>query len=839
MRARPAPRRSRARRGLALVLLAATAAAWLAGCGALGFGSRVRRAEEVVARAVQLCEQGSTREAVDLVQAELGASDHADVAYLRHFTLGWLYEELPRQPGEEGARAAHLDAAEAEYRAALAVRPGSPDASVNLALLRRERAGETLRAGGAGAVAAHEAAVLEAIEVLEAVDPAGEEPLETYRRRVAVGDAWLDLAAAGGGLARERFDRALDAYRTALDMDVDDDLAPLKLVAARALEGDRAGPAAGDAWAAALEAECAELAARFPQAALRGHEVLAAHGAGAAEADRRARGLRALHGWLRLEARTSAFSAASLERLPPPDAWGDDGPLVAELAQLAAQPAAAAALPLWNERPAPPPPAEEDAAPDPERDRADEGRRDEALRRRQTLALLVQSLGAARAVRGDVAGAAELYGVALEVAPGVAAYAPPPPAPEDAAIDEPGAPGSEADDGGPLAGEPVVGLDVALDQLLLLQGHGEVADPDGARLAQVLDHPLFARDTLRSIEALDRDGYQRLHVVLGLILAQQDAWGTDGPWEDPWRTAPPHLREALRVALANPAVARGPNGRPLPELSRVLADGLAPAGRRPAEAVDAYLDAALGYHDLGDDALAEESFERAESLAAQLSLDAGRELRAVQDELGVRRGGFLPVRWLPAGWYVGAGAAYSSHTLSGGDVDSDLAAMGNTTSTSFDGEDLGGRFFVGYQFEQPVAFEFGYLGMGEAESSIVATGVTDLNQLARDIDDVHPFLADGFTFATRVNLWGGGPVTVTGRLGAWVWDGTKEALVATNLGTITTRSTERGHDLFFGLGAILGDWRGFRATVDWDRYNLDGDGVDVVSVGFLYSLGTR
>lgn len=778
----------------------------LAGCAALGLGGGRERADEVVAEAVRLSAEGSTRDAVALVERELGAERDPDVAFLRAFTLGWLHEELPRQRGEEQARAEHLRRAEGFYREALALRPGQPDASINLALLLRGLGRDELLRGGPGARERCEARLREALAVLESVPEAQETAAATYRRRVALGDLWRDLAEAGEPLDLAHLETARAAYRSALALDVDDDLAPLRIVAASELEAERAG---GHAWEDPLEAACDDFAERAPRAARRGWELLARHAVGVNDDAHGARARRALERWLRSEAGAYTFSAESLERLPPDDAWGADAELLRELEHLAEAPDDAAELALWNERF---PPLEEGT----ELDASEAARRADALRRRHVLALLLQSLAAVRAVSGDAARAAGLYAVALGVAPEVVAYR------ED----------------GPLAGERLVGLDVALDQLLLLQAHAEVADPDGERLASLLAEPFFARGTLPDVERLDPEGFLRLHTVLGLILAERGAWGGDDPWDDPWRSAPPHLREARRAALGDPAVKRGEHAQPLPELAALLGEGLEADERRRHQALEAYLDAALGYHDLGDEALARESFARAELLAGSLAEDDARDVAHVRDALGLRRGGFLPSGWVTPGWYVGAGAAWSFHTEDDGDIVGDLAALGYTSAAAdFDGDDLGGRIVVGYQFERPVALEVGYLAMGEAESSIDAAGVTNLAQLASDIEDVHPFLADGFTFAARANLWGSGPLTITGRLGAWAWDGTKEVLVNSNLGPATARASESGYDLFFGAGALIGDWRGFHGTLDYERFYLDGDPVDVLSVGLQYSLG--
>jgi len=98
-------------------------------------------------------------------------------------------------------------------------------------------------------------------------------------------------------------------------------------------------------------------------------------------------------------------------------------------------------------------------------------------------------------------------------------------------------------------------------------------------------------------------------------------------------------------------------------------------------------------------------------------------------------------------------------------------------------------------------------------------------------------LGDGFTVALRSNVWGGGPPTVTARVCAWAWDADKKVLVKTMSPTQVSKINERGYDLFFGLGAAIRVRQRWSGTVEYERYFLDGDPVDGVSLGFLCEFG--
>lgn len=207
-----------------------------------------------------------------------------------------------------------------------------------------------------------------------------------------------------------------------------------------------------------------------------------------------------------------------------------------------------------------------------------------------------------------------------------------------------------------------------------------------------------------------------------------------------------------------------------------------------------------------------------------------------EDDLGNREGGFFPREWLPRGWFVAGTANQFISSREGSDLERDLLQIGQVAKVSFDSEALGGKLLIGYQFEAPIAVEFGYTSMGEIETDIsLAAPVSPT--LSDDISNAHPILGDGFTLAMRANIWGRGPFTLTARVGAWAWDADKNLVVKTPTGSQSVKIDERGFDLFYGVGAIFGNWGGFSGLLEYDRYFLDGDGVDSISIGVLYGFG--
>jgi tetratricopeptide (TPR) repeat protein len=760
--------------GLLLVLAASTS-----GCALLRTGPSARRAGEIVDRAVEMAEAGEVAAAIEHVEAEFGPEQEPGVAFRRHFALGWLHDVLAEETDDEAQRASELEQAASHYREALALRPGDADSSDNLAGVLRST--ERYR---------------EAIDVLEAVpedleSEAGREA--AYARRLAIGDLWLET---------EDLDTALGEYRIAHAEILPMEEAPLRVVTIYSLFAE-----GREGWEPALEAECRAFAETgTPHVARRGYELLTYR---SLETGDVALGTRALEAWVRLESEASTLSSESLARLPPLSVW--PSPELSQLHRLVAF--AEQGPPVVKET--------NGGSSHAERITLEVADLSEWLlttpARRQIIVLAMKSLALRRTVAGDHLTAAELYWFALRQAPPFELYEP----------------------GGTLADErPIAFLDIAPDLAVLLQNHTESVAATGITLHDVLVRvrPPFEGDDGARILAVDPAALQRFHTVFGLIYAERGAW-SESPFDDPWKQAPPHLRRAMEVARHNPDQPIGANGQPLPHLARVLAEGLARTTDGHEAAVHAYLGAAVGYFDLDDRALSRSSLERGDELAQSLALMLDDDVEDTERILGIRHGGFFPRGWLDTGFFITAGAMYFDSRLDGRDVDEELSGLGHTTQTSYDGREFGGKVVIGHQFEGPFAIELGYTNMGEIKSDITAFAPVSAS-LAADLARVHPVLGDGFTLALRTNVWGGGPFTVTARAGAWAWDADKDLKIYTPpAGVQISKIDAEGFDLFYGVGLILGDWRGFNLVVEYERYFLESDAVDSFTLGATHSFG--
>jgi OmpA-OmpF porin, OOP family len=164
----------------------------------------------------------------------------------------------------------------------------------------------------------------------------------------------------------------------------------------------------------------------------------------------------------------------------------------------------------------------------------------------------------------------------------------------------------------------------------------------------------------------------------------------------------------------------------------------------------------------------------------------------------------VPASGQEGGLYVGASVGPTTV-----DVCGDLSGLG---LTSCDDKDTGFKIFGGKKFTQNFAVEFGWVDLGE----ITATGPGGTARVG----------ADGLQ-AAAVGMAPVSPqVNVFGKVGLYMWD-----LRATGPGGSLS---DDGIDLMFGLGVSWTLARQLDLRAEWERFDVGGDDVDMLSVGAQY-----
>lgn len=193
----------------------------------------------------------------------------------------------------------------------------------------------------------------------------------------------------------------------------------------------------------------------------------------------------------------------------------------------------------------------------------------------------------------------------------------------------------------------------------------------------------------------------------------------------------------------------------------------------------------------------------------------------------------------PWGFYAGMGIGQTSNSKwESPDINHFMTTRGITATSDLDNTNANGnfpwKFYTGYEFNQFVAVEGGYMAFQDLYANLIATAPT--NATAR-----LALQSEAWMLAAMVSY----PVTrdfsVFGKLGANLWrqqrlttdttDGTPTPTTATQ-----SSESERGTGLYYGMGASydMGDY--FTLRAEWERYDVDGANVDAYTGGFLFKF---
>jgi OmpA-OmpF porin, OOP family len=168
------------------------------------------------------------------------------------------------------------------------------------------------------------------------------------------------------------------------------------------------------------------------------------------------------------------------------------------------------------------------------------------------------------------------------------------------------------------------------------------------------------------------------------------------------------------------------------------------------------------------------------------------------------------------GWYGGVSIGQTKDN----DSAADLRSIG--FSGNVDDKDTGWKVFVGNQFNQNAAIEFGYVDLGEVTGSGTYLGLPA--SVSAEVK--------GFNMALIGILPVSNEFAVLGRIGLFRWDADATANVAGFPGS----ASDTGTDLAFGVGAKYDFGKNVGLRVEWERFDVDEGDVDMLSVGLAFKF---
>ncbi|HWH47918.1 MAG TPA: outer membrane beta-barrel protein [Burkholderiales bacterium] len=155
--------------------------------------------------------------------------------------------------------------------------------------------------------------------------------------------------------------------------------------------------------------------------------------------------------------------------------------------------------------------------------------------------------------------------------------------------------------------------------------------------------------------------------------------------------------------------------------------------------------------------------------------------------------------------YIGAGAGITTV-----DVCDDLSGPG----ISCDDKDTGLKIFGGFKFNPNFGVEASWVDLGEVSASGPGGSAS--------------VEVDGFGVAAVGMIPINPQFGVFGKLGAYMWDATG--------GGAASGASDDGTDIMFGAGVNWNFSSHFGLRAEWERFDIDGDDIDFLSIGAQYNF---
>ncbi|MBZ2187480.1 MBG domain-containing protein [Alcanivorax sp. JB21] len=177
------------------------------------------------------------------------------------------------------------------------------------------------------------------------------------------------------------------------------------------------------------------------------------------------------------------------------------------------------------------------------------------------------------------------------------------------------------------------------------------------------------------------------------------------------------------------------------------------------------------------------------------------------------------------GWYLGGALGWAMTDIDANDVEQRLANEGLPGTATVDDEDrLGWKLLGGYGWRY-LAVEAGYVDLGEITTGLAGTGPVTIDQLrgipAASGSGAEAALLLRYPFTERLAAYLRG--------GALRWE--------TEYGLAGDTKRFSGTDATFGAGMQYGLATHWVMRLSWDRYTVEDDDSDLLSLGLFYRFG--
>lgn len=183
-------------------------------------------------------------------------------------------------------------------------------------------------------------------------------------------------------------------------------------------------------------------------------------------------------------------------------------------------------------------------------------------------------------------------------------------------------------------------------------------------------------------------------------------------------------------------------------------------------------------------------------------------------------------------WYMGGSVGASKSAADASELDANLAALGYSTTSTLDDTDIGWKLFGGYQWNPNLAVEAALVDLGQVTSRI-SGNFGDLDAFVADVARVHPYSARGISASIVGELPVAQRFRLFGKVGLFFWDADIDARFEVG-GQPISFDSKQGVDPVFGAGVKFHINKKTALRVEWERYEVDRDSVQLLSAGVEY-----
>jgi len=187
---------------------------------------------------------------------------------------------------------------------------------------------------------------------------------------------------------------------------------------------------------------------------------------------------------------------------------------------------------------------------------------------------------------------------------------------------------------------------------------------------------------------------------------------------------------------------------------------------------------------------------------------------------------------LAGSWMVGGSLGRAMGDTSAGALDSQLAAQGlDATASSSDDHRTAKKIYLGYQYTSNLGLEFGYVDLGQVNTTFSGTTV-DINSFLSSAGDIHPQTAQGWQISGIYRHPFEKSKSLKARFGLLAWQ--SDYTLSTS--SISRDLSNSGTSTVLGVGIEIVAVQAIFASIDLDYYKIDNEPISVVSVGISYSF---